>query len=102
MTDEELWWNGVAHFAPGTFEIVDAVVFSNLEGRYRTYDGRVLVPQGNRPLPMTFERVFGEHESTTVQPTRLGIKVILKSTPEGYAHSGAAAGASEWSRHTLT
>ena len=92
----KLWKTGANKFAPGTFDIVTDVVFRNLEGRYLTFQGGPKVPQGKRPLPMLFERTFGEEEFLTVRPTRHGLKVTICSTEKGYTKSEAFKSAERW------
>lgn len=92
----KLWKSGANRFAPGTFDIVSEVVFRNLEGRYSTFQSGPKVPQGKRPLPMLFERTFGEEEFLTVRPTRHGLKVTMCSTEKGYAKSEAFKMAERW------
>ena len=95
--DHDRWVDGVAHFAPGTFDVVSLVVDRNLRTTgYLNFGQRVKVPNGSMPLPMFFERKFDEHESLIVRPTSHGIKIVLCSTYDGYQESEAYRQAQHW------
>lgn len=85
--DEAQWRKGLKNFAPGTFEVVSHVVHLNLGGgkeMYKNIDRSVDVPQGDDPMPMFFERIFGDKEFLTIRPTTIGIKITLATTDAGF------------------
>lgn len=95
--DHERWVEGVAHFAPGTFDVVSLAVDRNLRtSGHLTFGGKVKLPNGSMPLPMLFERTFEEDEAVVVRPTAHGIKIVLASTRDGYLESEPYRQAAHW------
>ena len=99
--DDVQWRKGLKNFAPGTFEVVSHVVHLNLGGgreMYRGIDRSVNAPQGDDPMPMFFERIFEEKEYVTIRPTKIGIKVTLATTEDGFEADGTRDQWKEWSK----
>lgn len=99
--DDAQWRQGLKNFAPGTFEVVSHVVHLNLGGgreMYRSIDRSVNAPQGDDPLPMFFERIFEDKEFVTIRPTKIGIKVTLATTEEGFEADGTRDQWKSWSK----
>ena len=108
---DAVWQDGVELFPPGVFDVVDGIVERNLTGAYTQWTGEgdaIIpgIPQGEAPLPMTFERRFhplgdpgagGRDASVTVRWTPNGIKVVLWSEQVPFDESEAGNEASRWS-----
>lgn len=99
--DDDQWRKGLKNFAPGTFEVVSHVVHLNLGGgreMYKSIDRSVNAPQGDDPMPMFFERIFDDKEYVTIRPTKIGIKVTLATTEDGFETDGTRDQWKEWSK----
>ena len=99
--DDAQWRQGLKNFAPGTFEVVSHVVHLNLGGgreMYKSIDRSVNAPQGDDPMPMFFERIFEDKEFITIRPTKIGIKITLATTEEGFEVDGTREQWKGWSK----
>ncbi len=99
--DDDQWRKGLKNFAPGTFEVVSHVVHLNLGGgreMYKGIDRTVDAPQGDDPMPMFFERIFDAKEYLTIRPTKIGIKLTLATTEEGFEADGTGKEWRGWSK----